>query len=108
MEIQNLPTIAGTIASIIFVSSNLPMLFKAFKTRDLRSYSLGNISLANVGNLIQWLYISDLPLGPIWFLHGFFTITTALMLLWYLQYERDCTISSLPGCAGNLSTCLTK
>ena len=29
----------------------------------------------------------NLPPGPIWFLHGFYTVSTALMLIWYLRYE---------------------
>jgi hypothetical protein len=72
----------------MFVSSNFPMLFRAFKTQDLRSYSLTHIALSNLGNLIHWIYIASLPVGPIWFLHGFFTVTTALMLLCYLRYQR--------------------
>jgi hypothetical protein len=43
--------------------------------------------LSNLGNLIYWLYVISLPVGPVWFLHGFFTITTGLMLLFYLRYE---------------------
>jgi hypothetical protein len=70
------------------VSSNLPMLFKAFKTKDLRSYSLGHIALSNFGNLLYWLYIASLPFGPIWFLQGFFTLSTALMFIFYLRYEK--------------------
>ena len=49
------------------------MLLKAFTTHDLRSYSLTHIALSNVGNLIHWVYVASLPVGPIWFLHGFFT-----------------------------------
>ncbi len=83
----NLPVIAGTISTTIFALSTLPMLLKAFKTRDLRSYSLGNILLANAGNLIHSVYVFHLPAGPIWALHSFYLFTTALMLLWYLRYQ---------------------
>jgi uncharacterized protein with PQ loop repeat len=83
----NLPVIAGTISTTIFVLSALPMLLKAFKTKDLRSYSLGNILLANVGNLIHSVYVFHLPAGPIWLLHSFYLLTMALMLLWYLRYQ---------------------
>jgi uncharacterized protein with PQ loop repeat len=83
----NLPVIAGTISTIIFALSTLPMLLKAFKTRDLRSYSLGNILLANAGNLIHSFYVFHLPAGPIWALHSFYLLTTALMLIWYLRYQ---------------------
>jgi len=83
-----LPIIAGTISTIIFAISNLPMLFKAFRTKDLRSYSFGNIALANTGNVVHSFYVYSLPAGPIWLLHGFYLVTTAMMLFWYLRYER--------------------
>jgi hypothetical protein len=85
-----LQAVAGIAATAVFVGSTLPMLLKAGRTRDLRSYSLANIALANLGNLLQWLYISSLPLGPIWLLHGFNTGSTALMLVWYLRYSVQC------------------
>ncbi len=87
METIQLQYIAGATSTAIFVSSNLPMLFKAFKTRDLKSYSLSHLVLSNLGNLIHWVYVSSLPFGPIWFLHGFYTLVTAVMLLWYFRYE---------------------
>jgi hypothetical protein len=87
METAQLQYIAGATSTAIFVSSNLPMLFKAIKTRDLKSYSLGHLVLSNLGNLIHWVYIASLPFGPIWFLHGFYTLVTALMLGWYYRYE---------------------
>jgi uncharacterized protein with PQ loop repeat len=83
----DLPVIAGTISTTIFALSTLPMLLKAFKTRDLRSYSLGNILLANAGNLIHSVYVFHLPAGPIWALHSFYLLSTALMLIWYLRYQ---------------------
>jgi uncharacterized protein with PQ loop repeat len=82
----NLPVIAGTISTTIFVLSTLPMLLKAFQTKDLTSYSLGNILLANVGNVVHSVYVFSLPLGPIWLLHSFYLVTTGLMLYWYLRY----------------------
>jgi hypothetical protein len=84
----NLPVIAGSISTIIFAASTLPMLSKAFLTKDLASYSLGNILLANIGNLIHSVYVFSLPIGPLWFLHTFYLITTAMMLFWYLRYGR--------------------
>jgi uncharacterized protein with PQ loop repeat len=84
----DLPIIAGTISTIIFAISNLPMLFKAFRTKDLRSYSFGNIALANTGNVVHSVYVYSLPAGPIWLLHGFYLVTTAMMLFWYLRYEH--------------------
>lgn len=77
--------IAGMVSSGLFVSSYVPMLVKAFRTGDLRSYSLANLVLTNLGNGIYWLYIVTLPFGPIWFLHGFYTATMALMLFWFAR-----------------------
>ena len=86
MEI-NAPVIAGTISTLLFMLSTLPMLWKAFRTKDLKSYSLGYILLNNVGNGIHSVYVFHLPPGPIWLLHTFYLVTTALMLAWYLRYE---------------------
>lgn len=85
---MELPVIAGIASTLIFACSTLPMLTKACQTRDLHSYSLGNILLANGGNLVHSFYVFSLPAGPIWLLHTFYLITTALMLYWYLRYER--------------------
>jgi hypothetical protein len=67
--------------------STLPMLLKAFHTKDLKSYSFTNIMLSNIGNLIYAMYVYSLPVGPVWALHGFNLVTTGLMLFWYLRYE---------------------
>jgi uncharacterized protein with PQ loop repeat len=83
----NLPVLAGVISTTIFALSTLPMLLKAFRTKDLSSYSAGNILLANVGNAVHSVYVFSLPPGPIWLLHSFYLVTTALMLFWYLRYE---------------------
>jgi len=64
------------------------MLLKAFHTRDVKSYSLGQILLGNLGNFLYWIYLISLPFGPIWFIQGFFTLSSLLMLLAYLVYER--------------------
>lgn len=85
---MELPVIAGAISTTIFALSTLPMLLKAFRTKDLRSYSLSNILLSNVGNLIHSVYVFSLPAGPIWLLHSFYLVTTGLMLVWYLRYEH--------------------
>jgi hypothetical protein len=96
MEI-NLSVIAGTISTFVFVLSTLPMLAKAFQTKDLRSYSLGNILLANVGNVIHSVYIFSLPPGPIWLLHSFYLVSTGLMLFWYLRYAGRTLSAARPG-----------
>lgn len=81
------PVIAGVVSTIMFGLSTLPMLGKAFRTKDLQSYSLGNILLSNTGNAIHSIYVFSLPPGPIWLLHSFHVLTTALMLIWHLRYE---------------------
>lgn len=83
----NLPTIAGAIATALFTLGTLPMLAKAYRTRNLASYSLGNILTSNVGNVIYSIYVFQLPPGPIWFLHTYNLLSTGLMLVWYLRYE---------------------
>ena len=86
---MNLPVFAGAISTTIFALSTLPMVVKAFRTKDLSSYSLGNILLSNLGNLVHSVYVFSLPAGPIWLLHSFYLVTTGLMLVWYLSYERQ-------------------
>ncbi len=88
MHSHSLQLLAGFTSSMIFISGNLPMLFKAFKTKDLRSYSLGHLTLGTLGNVVYWLYVVSLPIGPVWFLQAFFTTASALMLFCYLRYEK--------------------
>lgn len=89
MRGETLQIAAGSISSLFFMTANIPMLVKAYKTRNLGSYSLSNMVLCNVGNLLYWAYIMTFPLGPIWALHSFYTVTSLLMLIWYLRYERS-------------------
>jgi hypothetical protein len=83
--------IAGAVSTLIFALSTMPMLAKAVRTKDLRSYSLGNILLSNTGNLVHAVYVFNLPPGPIWVLHSFYLVSTALMLVWYLRYTKSPT-----------------
>jgi uncharacterized protein with PQ loop repeat len=83
----NLPNIAGFISTGLFAVGTLPMLAKAFRSKNLASYSLGNILLSNVGNIIYSIYVFQLPPGPVWFLYIYNLVSTGLMLVWYLQYE---------------------
>ncbi len=83
-----MPIVAGAVSSAIFAASALPMLMKAFRTKELKSYSLHNIALSSVGNMILSVYVYGLPPGPIWVLHSFYLVTTGLMLLWYLRGSR--------------------
>ena len=62
------------------------MLIKAARTKELRSYSRGNLVLANVGNAVHCIYVVQLPPGPIWALHSFYVVTSGLMLVWHLRY----------------------
>ncbi len=86
MEID-LTVLAGGVSTVIFAGSVMPMIVKAVQTRDLASYSLGNLLLSNMGNLVHSIYIYSLPAGPIWALHAFYLITTGFMLAMYLRHE---------------------
>jgi hypothetical protein len=83
---SSVPFLAGIASTTIFAASTLPMLVKAYRTRDLTSYSLGNILLANVGNAVHSVYVFSLPPGPLWVLHAFYLSTTAWMLVWFFRY----------------------
>jgi hypothetical protein len=87
VEGMNLALLAGGTSTMIFVVATVPMLVKAARSKDLASYSLGNIALANTGNLVHSIYVVSLPFGPIWVLHGFYVASTGLMLIWYLRYR---------------------
>jgi hypothetical protein len=82
-----LPVLAGIASTVIFASSTMPMLGKALRTRELGSYSLGNLVLANLGNTIHSFYVFSLAPGPLWALHSFHLGSTAFMLVWYLRFE---------------------
>lgn len=84
---MDIPIVAGSLSSALFIVGTLPMLLKAFTTRNLKSYSMTNLLFNNVGNLLYAIYVYSLPMGPIWLLHGFNLIVTALMLFWYMRYE---------------------
>jgi hypothetical protein len=81
-----LPLLAGITSTVVFAVSTVPMLVKAGRTKDLSSYSLGNIVLVNVGNVVHTVYVFHLPVGPIWALHLFYLFSSALQLTWYLRF----------------------
>lgn len=87
MEFESIQLLAGFASTAIFASSKVPMLMKALNTRDLHSYSISHIGLSTSGNLINWLYVVSLPLGPIWLLQGLFTLADLLMLGCYVVFE---------------------
>ncbi|MGY1846439.1 MULTISPECIES: hypothetical protein [unclassified Blastococcus] len=80
--------IAGAVSTGVFALASLPMVVKAARTRDLASYSGGNLALANAGNVIHWLYVVHLPVGPVWALHAFNSTVAALMFSWWLRERR--------------------
>ena len=89
-----LPMIAGMVSTAVFVGSVLPMLHKALRTRELSSYSFGNIALANLGNVVHSVYVFNLPPGPIWVLHTFYLVSSGLMLYWYLRCRRAAPVAA--------------
>jgi uncharacterized protein with PQ loop repeat len=97
---MNLPVLAGTLSTVLFAAGMLPMLMKAARTRDLASYSLGNLVLSNVANAVHCVYVFHLPAGPIWVLHLAYVLASALMLAWWLRYReagRGGGSSKIPG-----------
>lgn len=88
MSLRDAGVVAGTVSTTLFIASYLPMLVKAARTRDLRSYSPGNLVIANVGNVVHTVYVVSLPAGPLWALHAFYLASSALMLLWWWRYRQ--------------------
>ena len=88
MSLSEIPLVAGSLSTVIFVASYLPMLVKALRTRDLSSYSMGNLVLINVGNAVHSVYAYSLPAGPIWVLHSVYLAAGALMTIWYLRFTH--------------------
>lgn len=80
--------LAGTLATLLFALGYIPMLLRAFRTKDLRSYSLTNFLVTNLGNVFYWIYVSTLPFGPIWIMHSFYSVSSLLMLWWYVRYRK--------------------
>ncbi|WP_194398777.1 MULTISPECIES: hypothetical protein [Microbacterium] len=82
-------TLAGTVSTVLFAAANLPMVVKAVRSGDLRSYSLSALVMGNVGNAVYTVYVLSLPFGPIWVLHGFYLTTMAIMLALYALSARS-------------------
>jgi uncharacterized protein with PQ loop repeat len=87
MSMHDAGVVAGTVSTTLFVASYLPMLVKAARTKDLSSYSVGNLVIANIGNVIHTVYVLTLPPGPLWALHGFYLASTAVMLVWWWRFR---------------------
>ena len=84
--VMDLAVFAGVLSTGLFAMSYLPMLVKAVRTKDLSSYSFGNLAVTNLGNVVYSFYVFSLPFGPIWFLHSFYLVACGLMLGWFLHY----------------------
>ncbi|GAA5211730.1 hypothetical protein GCM10025774_33920 [Microbacterium kyungheense] len=89
--------LAGTVSTVLFAAANLPMLVKAVRSHDLRSYSGSALVMGNVGNLVYTVYVVSLPFGPIWVLHAFYLVTMALMLVLYAASARARRITRTGG-----------
>jgi len=85
---MDIALIAGTVSTVVFAVSNLPMLRKALRTRDVSSYSLLSLVMINGANLVYSLYVFSLPLGPIWALHTFYLVSCLIMLVLCLGQRR--------------------
>ena len=96
---------AGSAAAAIFMISQLPMLIKARRTKDLTSYSFTNIGLANVGNVLYAVYVFQVPVGPVWATHGFNLTTSGLMLFWYLRYGSRPQLTASRTAVNDLEEC---
>jgi len=85
---MDIPLIAGTVSTVVFAVSNLPMLGKALRTRDVSSYSLPSMVMINAANGVYSLYVFSLPVGPVWALHTFYLISCAIMLVLCMGKRR--------------------
>ena len=85
---MDVPLIAGTVATVAFAVSNLPMLGKALRTRDVSSYSVSSLGMINAANVVYSLYVFSLPIGPIWALHTFYLVSCAIMLVLCVGQRR--------------------
>jgi len=88
---MDIPIIAGTVSTVVFAVSNLPMLRKALRTRDVSSYSLSSLVMINAANVVYSLYVFTLPIGPIWALHTFYLVSCAIMVVLCLRQRRVAT-----------------
>jgi hypothetical protein len=52
------------------------------------SYSLASLWMLNIGNALHWLYVLSLPAGPIYALHAWSTVSTAILLAWCHRFRR--------------------
>ena len=84
-------TLAGLLSTTLFATGVVPMVWRAARTRDLSSYSLGHLVLTNAGNVVHSGYVLSLPAGPVWLLHGLYVTSSALMLGWKVRHRGERT-----------------
>ena len=63
------------------------MLWKVYRARNVRSFSWLNVLMVNIGNLLYWFYVINLPFGPIWMLHTFYTVASGILLILYVRFH---------------------
>ena len=80
--------IAGTVSTVVFAVSNLPMLGKALRTRDVSSYSLSSIAMINAANVVYSLYVFSLPFGTDLGAAHFYLVSCAILLVLCLGQRR--------------------
>ncbi|MFC9789871.1 hypothetical protein [Rhodococcus sp. NPDC127528] len=97
----SVPVVAGALSTAVFVASTMPMILKAIRTRDLSSYSGGNLILSNAGNLLYAAYVFSLPVGPAWALYCFNLSVGVTMLALWLRYRAALQVSAAGGAVGH-------
>src|SRR5690349_12264824 len=99
---MNATTLAGVFSTLMFAGSNLPMVVRAVRSRDVASYSRGYLVMTNVGNAVYTIYVLSLPAGPIWLLHLMYTSVSAFMLIVHVRWssararDRSSGVASAP------------
>lgn len=93
MSLHDAGVLAGMVSTALFVIGYLPMLARAARTRDLSSYSPVSLMINNLGNLVHSLYVFSLPAGPLWILHTFYLLSSALMLWWWTRLHIPAAVS---------------
>ena len=91
---MNTATIAGFASTLMFAGSTLPMVVRAARTRDVSSYSRSHLFMTNAGNVVHTVYIASLPPGPVWLLHGVYSLVAAFMFAAHVRWVPNRTVVS--------------
>jgi hypothetical protein len=89
--------LAGVLSTTLFAVSVVPMIWRAARTKDLSSYSLGHLVTTTTGNLVHTVYVVSLPAGPVWLLHALYLVTTCQMLVWKVRHPGPGEAASSEG-----------